>query len=239
MLFWAAKSLCWPTHKNDFISCCTLKMVKLKVTKSVIWAYIIQNLVFDGDPPSRSYWYTLDITQEASPIFTALYGNVVVPWWETDAGTTAAYDWTEPAAWQSERLYQPWGEEAGDNNILDERTDWWEMYMCTNVKLNGLVGAPFFNNRYYSVHVSLVWLFAVIIVIISNLKVFNIYKDLYGTYIFVNSDITSGGSPENLSLLLCLPLNCCRSVTTVSCNSTLSGDCSTRQGLRLTPGTMT
>ena len=144
--------------------------------------------------PSLSYWYTLDITQEASPIFTALYGNVVVPWWETDAGTTAAYDWTEPAAWQSDRLYQPWGEEAGDNNILDERTDWWEMYMCTNVKLNGLVGAPFFNNRYYSVHVSLVWLFAVIIVIISNLKVFNIYKDLYGTYIFVNSDITSGGS---------------------------------------------
>lgn len=97
-------------------------------------------------------------------VFNLLIGLpfIAPPWWVTQSGTTAAYEWLEPEAWSSDRLYT-WGEEAGDTNLLDERDVWWEMYMCTNVKLNGRVGAPFFNNRYYSVHVRLLTVLCVVL----------------------------------------------------------------------------
>ena len=58
-----------------------------------------------------------------------------------------------PQAWDSERLY-PWGKTTGDRNMIDERAYYWDMYRCHKVKLNGLVGAPFYNKRFYDVHVS-------------------------------------------------------------------------------------
>lgn len=63
------------------------------------------------------------------------------------------FAWEAPSAWDSERLY-PWGEQAEDKNMLNERKHWWDMYSCTDVRLNGRVGAPFFNQRYYSINVS-------------------------------------------------------------------------------------
>ena len=58
-----------------------------------------------------------------------------------------------PQAWDSERLY-PWGKTTGDRNMIDARAYYWDMDRCHKVKLNGLVGAPFYNQRFYDVHVS-------------------------------------------------------------------------------------
>ena len=46
------------------------------------------------------------------------------------------------------------GEKAGDVDLLagDATEDKYEL--CTRLKLNGRIGAPFFNKRYYGIHVS-------------------------------------------------------------------------------------
>lgn len=62
------------------------------------------------------------------------------------------FEWKEPTAWASERLY-PFGEEYDDNNVLDERENWWDIYSCKPVRLNGKFGAPFFTQRYTTVYV--------------------------------------------------------------------------------------
>lgn len=73
-------------------------------------------------------------------------------WWLTTP--PPAYSWQKPPAWSSSRLY-PWGSDNGDQDFLDYQSDDWKQYfMCHKIRLNGKVGAPFFNKRHNFIHVS-------------------------------------------------------------------------------------
>ena len=65
---------------------------------------------------------------------------------------TTEFKWQRPAALDSERLY-PYGSEHGDENLLDSWS-WFQWYQCEKLKLNGKVGAPYHNDRYYYIYVS-------------------------------------------------------------------------------------
>ncbi|XP_067928014.1 mucin-like protein [Watersipora subatra] len=65
---------------------------------------------------------------------------------------TAAYSWTEPAAWSSSALY-PYGESEGDTDMLADVVSRDSYDLCDRVRLNGRVGAAFYKNRYYYIYV--------------------------------------------------------------------------------------
>lgn len=60
-----------------------------------------------------------------------------------------------PAAWDSDRLY-PYGDAVGDEDLLAVLANTPMYWECLEVELNGLLGAPFFNKRHYSIYVSCV-----------------------------------------------------------------------------------
>ncbi|XP_067928026.1 uncharacterized protein [Watersipora subatra] len=65
---------------------------------------------------------------------------------------TTPWTWNKPTAWDSDRLY-PFGDEAGDWDVMMNMDDWETYWMCDKVDLNGRVGAQYYDNRYYKIYV--------------------------------------------------------------------------------------
>jgi len=101
---------------------------------------------------------SVGMTESTVVPFTPPSENFTLPWWYTTPVNTVPYVWTVPAAWHSSRLY-PFGEIAGDQDIMKPTSSsnitWEVYYKCHEIQLNGQIGAPFFNKRYYNIYVSM------------------------------------------------------------------------------------